>query len=558
MLNNKPLQSSVAILNPSAALPGLEASDGSSWLGNLLRRFLPADIAIWQSSISVLLAFALARTLLFKATKLPEAAYFSSSILVEMATRIPGLLVVVAVALLVGYGWSRLRWADFAPDQSMRLFIGAVAGTLAWTFSVYDFNFYYGQSHLIERLLLVGLFFGGMWRPVLMAPFLALVYLITHQFDQPLACTWTDKRALFDVLSLFVGWMLVRLWRPRNWPAVTAGDFFFLAICLQAANYFIPGFGKLIAGWAVVERLDNLFIASYLNGWFGFLSESDALGWARLIADWNPLMVWGSLLLELAGLVCFLNRRFCIAFLIGCAGLHGMICLTTGILFWKWIILDFSLVAVLALGQHSVVGNLFTTARFWLSVGIIAVSHFVFSPPWLAWYDTELNEQYHLEVVTNSGETYQLPRTFMVPYEVYFAQNKFHFLTRDKYVNGRYGTTSSWEVCRRLDGQPSPETAETVREELGEIEYSEQKVAAFDRFIKSYFANLNHRGKQEGIIPRFLQPPQHIYSVVPEPRYAMQGEVAAVRVIHERSLYQRDRIETLKREVVREIKIPSL
>jgi hypothetical protein len=56
----------------------------------------------------------------------------------------------------------------------------------------------------------------------------------------------------------------------------------------------------------------------------------------------------------------------------------------------------------------------------------------------------------------------------------------------------------------------------------------------------------------------YLQPPQHIYSVVPEPEYAFQDKAIVVRVIHERSLYQRDRIETLKREVVREIAIPQI
>ncbi|MDB5390659.1 MAG: hypothetical protein JWM11_6305 [Planctomycetaceae bacterium] len=558
MLHNKPLQSTATILSPVATLPQFGNSVDSGWFANLMRRFAPADIALWQSTISLLAGFALARTLLFKTTRLPESAYFSSSILAEMVTRWPTALVLAVVISFVYFGWSRLRWSDFAPDQALRLFIGAVAGTLAWTFSVYDFNLYYGQLHLTERVLLVALFAGGMWRPVLLAPFLMLVYVITHQFDQPLSCTWTDKRVLFDILSLFVGWMAVRQWKPKNWPTVTASDLFFLAICLQAANYFIPGFGKLIAGWAVVERLDNLFIASYLNGWFGFLSQAEALSWARLIADWNPMMVWGSLLLELAGLVCLLNRRWCIVFFLACIGLHGMICLTTGILFWKWMILDLSLAAVLAFANQNFIGELFSARRFWLSVAVIALSHYVFSPPWLAWYDTELNEQYHLEAVTDSGEVFQVPRTFMVPYEVYFAQNKFHFLTQDKYVNGRYGTTSNWDVCRKLDGQPTRETAEAVREELGTAEYSDQKISGFDRFIERYFANLNARTTQHAVVPAFLQPPQHIYSVVPEPRYESQGKVALIRVIHERSLYQRDRIETLKREVVREIRIPSI
>jgi len=541
--------------------PGTELSDfgtytSPKWLTKLSPLLAMVDTALMRTTLSLLLAFGLARTLLFKATKLPESAYFSSSILVEMAMQVPSLLVLVSVGTFVWFGWPKLRWNDLGAGHTLRLFIGLVAGTLMWTFSVYDFNLYYGQAHFTERLLLISLFFGSLWRPVLIAPFLALVYTITHQFDQPVACTWTDKRVLFDVLSLFVGFLLTRLWLPKGWPIVKVVDFFFLVICLHAANYFIPGWGKLISGWAVVERLDNLFIASYLNGWYGFLSQEQALGWARVIAWWNPVMVWSSLILELAGLICLWNKRCCVGLFAGWIGLHGMICLTTGILFWKWIILDFAIVIVLLLKNRDELGELFSRQRFWLSIAVIAASPLLFDPPWLAWYDTELNEQYHLEVVTTSGQTYHLPRTFLVPYEVYFAQNKFHFLTHDKYVNGRYGTTSSWEVAQRIDGRPTRDVAESVREELGDAEYSEKKSNAFERFLKRYFAALNERGGHHAFGTSLPQPPQHIYSVVPEPRYAMQDSVALVRVIHERSLYQRDRIELLKREVVREISIP--
>jgi hypothetical protein len=188
-------------------------------------------------------------------------------------------------------------------------------------------------------------------------------------------------------------------------------------------------------------------------------------------------------------------------------------------------------------------------------MALILGAPFYFDPPWLAWYDTELNEIYHLEAVTSTGETYHIPRTFITPYEVYFAQNKFHFMSPEKFVNGRYGTTPIWEAAKRLDGTPTRELAEAVRNELGSAEQNEKKTAAFERFVQHYFANLNRKGVSHWI-PEALLPPQHIYSVVSEPRFAGQETVVQVRVIHERSLYQRDRVEILKREVLREIDIP--
>ena len=535
----------------------------------------PAPVGIWQQlsrfrltqattelgitlqSIGLMIAaFAVSRMVLFSWTKLPEEAYFSPSILGAMCLNWRSGLAILAVSVFVWQGWSRLKWCDLDTGNSLRCFIGVIAGTLAWTFSTYEYNLYYDQGYYLERMLLVVLWAGAMWRPVLIVPFTALVYGVVHQFDQPLACTWTDKRALFDVLSLFVAFLGVRLWKAPSWRAMSVNEFFYLAIVLQAANYFVPGMGKFLLGWPFVERLDNLFVASYLNGWYGFLSTEQALGWARLIADWNPFLVWSSLILELAALFCLWNRRGGMLLLASCIGLHAMICLTTGILFWKWVILDAALVGVLAFRNRELTEMLFAPGRRWLSVGLILAAPLYFDSHWLAWYDTELNECYHLEAVTTSGKTFHIPRTFLTPYEVYFAQNKFHFMSDEKFVNGRYGTTVSWEATRRLDGRPSAAVANEVRKELGKVEFHDRKIAAFDRFVQRYFQNLNRRGVQH-VVPEILQPPQHIYSVVPEPRYTGQEPVVMVRVIHERSLYQRDRIETLKREVLREIRIDT-
>ena len=515
------------------------------------------EFGITLQSVGLMIAaFVVSKMVLFSWTKLPEAAYFSPSILGAMCLNWRSALAVVAVGVFVYQGWSRLRWADLDPGIALRCFMGIVAGTLAWTFSVYDYNLYYDQGHYLERVLLVALWAGSLWRPVLIVPFAALVCGVVHQFDHPIACTWTDKRVLFDLLSLFVAFLGVRLWKAPTWRAISANNFLYLAIILQAANYFVPGMGKLLLGWPFVERLDNLFIASYLNGWFGFLTTEQALGWGKVIADWNPFLVWSSLALELGALFCLWNRRGCILILVSCIGLHGMICLTTGILFWKWIILDVVLIGVLAIRNRELTETLFTPSRRWLSIALIVAAPLYFDSHWLAWYDTELNEIYHLEAVTSSGRTYHIPRTLLTPYEVYFAQNKFHFLSDEKFINGRYGTTVSWEATRRLDGRPTAAIAEAVREELGHVEHHERKMAAFDRFIQTYFQNVNRRGIQH-FIPESLQPPQHIYSVVPEPRFAGQEPVVMVRVIHERSLYQRDRIETLKRVVLREISIAS-
>ena len=544
-----------ALSTPVVSPPATEHVREAKWATfSHLSQWLSASeshSAKWLRSVGLLVVAYLAiRTPLFKFTKLPEELYGHPSILLASFQHLPMLIVWGFVGWFVWQTWANCRWATVDPSQRVKMLLGCVTGILAWTFSTYDYNLYFDQGHLFERIGLVLLGMGVWWRPTFLAPFLMLVYLITHQFDAPVSCTWTDKRALFDVLALGVAYLTVRLWRNLS-PNVLL----MAILALVGANYFIPGWAKMIAGWPFVERLDNLFVSSYLNGWWGQVSEGTILSIANTVARWNWFFVWSSLILELAAVLMLWNRPACVALLLGCVGLHGMIFLSTGILFWKWILLDLILSVVVLIRDPDQEFPLFSRNVRWWGVGLVAFSPLYFSPIWLGWYDTELTDLYHLQVVGDSGKTYNMPRNWLTPYEVFFAQDKFHFLIPDKVVVGRYGTTPSWEVMRRLDGRPTPEQAQQVCEELGESEYSEKKIAAFDRFFTRYFETWN-KGRRPHFVPTWLQTPHHIHAVVPGPVWEGQENVTQVRVVHVRGLYQRDRVVELARQVVHEIDIP--
>lgn len=549
--------------NPAQVTPQ-SAQWSPSAVRPLVRHWLNSattETAQWlQRCLLLLPLYALFRVVYFPLTKLPEASYFQPSITLASLGNLPSLALWGVTAIWV---WQTicLRWTDLGSSTTLRNLVLFFVGVLTWTFSLYDLNLYYNQTHIWDRLLLIGLGVAVWFRPGLLSPWLMLVYLIAHQLDHPLPCTWTDKRAMFDALTLCQTYLVLLVWLRQ--PGTTDherwlpfGTLFCTLCCLQASNYFYPGLAKILLGWPLVERLDNLFIASWLNGWWGNLSESQALGWAALMADWNWFLVGSSLVVELIVIAAFWKRWLAVVLWINCIGLHAMICLTTGILFWKWMLLDAAIIAVLLLHRREEVQSWFTRPVQWISVGLILGAPLVFQPIWLAWYDTELNDHYHLQAVTSDGSEYWIPRTSLTPQEVYFAQNKFHFLVPElRFVVGRYGTTPDAEVMRRLDGSPTRDSAEAVCKELGDTAFSERKAADFDRFIQRFFAMANQH-PQRTLVPHWLQAPQHIYSWTPSPALPITATVREVRVVHVRALYQRDRIETLRNQVVRVISIP--
>lgn len=222
-----------------------------------------------------------------------------------------------------------------------------------------------------RRMLLVVLWAGAMWRPVLIVPFTRRsMAWFTNSINPLPAPGPTKAHCLMCCRCSWHFW--VRLWKSPSWRAIPVNEFFYLAYRPAGGQLFRAGNGEVSPGPAL-RRTPRQLVCSQLSQRLVRLSypPKQALSWARLIADWNPFLVWSSLILELAALFCLWNRRGGMLLLASCMGLHAMICLTTADFFWKWVILDAALVGVLAFRNREVTEMLFAPGRRWLSVGLI-------------------------------------------------------------------------------------------------------------------------------------------------------------------------------------------
>lgn len=486
----------------------------------------------------------------FKLTRIPEEAYFAPSIIVA-ALRSPGTASLIGlIALFCLSTRKRLRWEKLDADNSIRYFVTFVALVIAWAFSTYDYNLYYGQGHYLARVLIVALALLIFRSPLFVAPLLCLAIVIVHQFAYPLGgYTWTDKRVLFNVLILYQSFLCLRLVTP-----VRSHVFVYAALCLHAANYFIPGLAKLTMGWPLHEQLHNLFIASYLNDWLGCFRQEDMLALAGWLEVLNFPMVLGALVIELAALFILTNKRACIAILVACTLLHLAIYLASGILFWKWALLNGALVVLVARADADFIGRLFTRRGAIVSVAVIACSSFYFKPIPLAWHDTSVNDSFRLEVVGQSGRIYKVPRTFMAPYDTVFSQNQFQYLSNEKFLVGVYGSTASAEVARQVGRVTDIEELDALSRAQGQVRFDAERATDFDRFVRTFFRALN-RTKEKRVVPDWMATPHHIQSFAGEGCFAIQEDVLRARVVHVRSHYHDGQIDVIRTATVREVDI---
>ena len=162
----------------------------------------------------------------------------------------------------------RLGWRQIENSGTLRLLIFSIAVIFAWTYSTYDYNLYFDRAHHFDRALLLCL--GGLilYHPAFVIPFLLVLHLIVFQFELPLRIySWTDKLAPLQVLILFSAFLVLRVFRK-----VRVSVFIFMTLCLVGAHYFAAAQAKLLLGdklfaWVLENRLDNLFVSSYINGW---------------------------------------------------------------------------------------------------------------------------------------------------------------------------------------------------------------------------------------------------------------------------------------------------
>ena len=490
--------------------------------------------------ITPILIFTAARWLYFAFSKLSENSYFKESISLELIGDYRLILIFLFINTFLLINYRKLNWTKSKLDRTVKVFLFIVSITIAWGFSTYDFNLYFNQSHSIDRVLLLLLPFLIFIHPLFVAPFIVLSIAVTAQFELPLHLfSWTDKKVLYYALILFNTYLYTKLLFNKDYKV-----YVILLLILIGCNYLYAAIAKIILNWPLRNELQNLFISSYINGWLGYLDREHVLGIAQVMKKFNFILLLTTFIIELAALVLLRSRVTCIVVLVFFSLLHTGIFLSSGILFWKWIVLDLAAV-FLVMGLSSEERKyVFNRKTLILSILFMLISIPFFKPTRLGWYDTRLSNIYIFEATGESGKKYLLHTNFFSPYDFPFTQNRFYFLSRENILVRTYGSTENYEILEGIKKIDNLDDLQVLESTNGKNYYDPEKITTFEKFLTTYFKNLNSRGTKDSILSKFAAP-KHKLTFPFGGEYNLDDKVRKVDVISKKAIYKEDQIIVL-------------
>lgn len=512
--------------------------------------------------ISALLApYFLLERVFVHAARLPSEGYEQAFLTAEWMRRLGAsspwalaLVLLVASAAAAGLRYRSFgpRWSDLEHGTRLRIFIVLVAGVMTWTFGTYAYNLYVDRGHELDRLLLLMLLLLLWWRPVFVFPLLLLLVLLLHQFSHPLGgYSWAQPVLLLRVLVLFAALLLVQM----AWRRPHVAEFVFLACCLVASHYWVPGTGKLRLSWVLWDRIYYLLPATHANGWLAFMDADAVSALTRGLAWFNWPMKLGTLLVECGALCCLWRRAVLRTFLVAAILLHVGILGLTGICFWQWVVLDAALLLAFFAGRSGGV-PIFTPGHFLLSIVLIGGSAYWFRPARLAWHDVPASYTYRFEGRADSGRSYALPPLFFAPYEYQFTLSAFGYLTPERRLPIVWGA-SSWQTAAALERAGSTEEVLAVEHALGRNTFDPERRETFERFMARFVANWNmHRGERRWW--RWLPAPPQLWTFTGSGIRAGAEPITSVRIYEVFTFFDGTQYREIRKALVGEVHTSSV
>jgi hypothetical protein len=506
--------------------------------------------------VSVLLLYVTLDRSLMTITILPVENYQESFIYFTFLKHIftswyPLLVITSAFSLFIFRRSLFCSWKDFPNGKLIRFIVIIASGTLTWVFATYNYNLYYNQSHYYDRFLLLIFLVAVYWRPVFVLPFLTILLPVIWQFTVLPGFSLAIPFLPIRLLTLFSSFFLIYLVVKK----LPIADFVFLAGCLIATHYWVPGFAKLRQDWILYDHLDFLMPATYANGWLGFLDSKTISLITRKLSYFNIPLKALTLMFECGSVFFFLNRHSVRFFLCGWIFFHLGIFFVTGIFFWVWIVLDGALLYLFFRKNGISTLPIFNGKYLVVSV-ILIISGSVWSKPVvLAWFNVPVTYTYRFEAETEGGKTYKLPPKFFAPFDYQFTLGSFAYLDHKPLISVVWGASSGSAIGKRIMKLDSDKSLFTFEEKNGKFYFDETSKEAFNLFIKQYVRTWNKRFSNETILS-YIEAPRFLWTFPTSAGFEkLKQPIERIQVIQVLSFYNHEKYSEIRETIVEEISI---
>ncbi len=501
------------------------------------------------------------RRVFFEACLLPRAAYETgSTVFAMLGHRSTLVLLLVGVLPLIVFR-KRITWAAIDDSMRMRNFVTIVAAVMGVTFILSDYNYYYDNAFLFDRLVLLTLLVAIRFHPGFLFPFVITMMVFALQIHYPLPggmWNWPDKRLPTHILFVLVWFVYLRIFvrTDQRLPLI-------LALFMAASGYAHAGFSKMAIGpevttWLVENATSNILVSAYQQGnWLGQLSEAQIVDVAGVLRHFDVASNGYTLFAEVGAAFILLDKRVARFFLGACVLLHLGILATTGIFFWKWIVVDLAMMWYAGvLWKWSLpdptVGKPIAIALVICAL-TLGAAHTKMTGILFAWWDTEHTQFFTYEVETVSGDRYSLDPRYFVPYDIVFVQSRFYYTVPQKLLPGTYGVTHRYPVFKALQAATTQDLP-AVNERYAVGLFNQGRRNDFGRFVQRY-VRAAMRGEDKNFLPRWVSVPYHFQTTFPADHYTGQSKVRSVHVYFEQHFFDGAEIHDLQRTEVMAIPI---
>ena len=545
--------------------------------------------ATWKLIVQTagLLLFGIGFEALFVAVEaqVPPKIYFEASYTLSLISNAPLAFALALVSLsfscwlFIPAGRGRLGWSQIDCLGGFRWPIFGVVATLAWAYSGYGYNYYLDQSHLWDRLLLTLLMFGTLRSPLLIAVFCLELLVSRGQFSHLIAArTPIGDELPIRILGMVVGcalWnallcalasipaasriALVKMWCPS--ARVQIRTLVYSILCLIGFYYAFGGLSKLLIGanltdWMRFNHMENLFVASYLNGWLNHLPETRILELAEWIRSISVPIAAMTLIIELGMLFILLRQRGTLLLLAAVSSMQFGIVIMTGIIFWKWMILDLSLLAWLWFWRkHEEVRCIYSRSNFIVSLLLIAAVMAAFHENRFAWWNTKWIKVYEIEAIDEAGNRYLVDYADFAPYILFdfYQPDQRRIQTKVYGMSFDQGLMQGLEEAEPADLQQI--FALPAQRDVAQARRRQKRI--FNGFMKRHFEHRN-QGPGRSVPPFLLSSPSlHNRHLSAPNLYRDQAAIVEIQLRFIEIFYSGSKLHRMRDEIVHTVRIPQ-
>lgn len=305
----------------------------------------------------------------------------------------------------------------------------------------------------------------------------------------------------------------------------------FIALAAHLSNYFYSGWQKIVLSpsgmnpffWITENYTQYLLLTNHELTMFplSFSEELSKITYQLLDSSYiilNILVLVG----QLASVLVLRNVRATLFITLFFDIMHVVIFLTTGIFFWKWILLNTSIVIGLTAFGSREISNDFKT---FLCLFVLCAP-MLFWITKLGWYETRAFNHFYIEAITKDNKVVKLPPSYFWSASGTIGQNAllgkmshrrpFYFDTMTMSTTNKYFKMYPANRCERWHDQDYSKTKHYYVENYDPTQYYEDKVISNEPVYKNLvaFFQRHHnfiKEKQPSKLEFYLYP-HHFYA----------------------------------------------